>query len=356
MPPQDEAVLLLKDVINELTTSARDIKAVMRKCQHVCELLEWEPQKSWFHQEINGYYATTPIPAHRIILVQRIWEPLGSPMDLAHWNTNSFMGNIPQDDAATENVQIEIRDGIDWILRAAQFGYKNPTGKTRESRTRSQEITLRRVDVAPGGNFSPIITEIESRTFDFASKAYVQLNYGNVISGIWDEYRKDVDAGLQLLNLNKHLEAIQNGLASENPESWRTAVYECRNIFEDLANHLWQDPRKTYKYLPGRDSDGKPSGELEVKKGLFKNQLRAYIHQKGLGKKNRKFIQTEVDRLADSISSLISLQSKAHQQIRKQDALSTAIATYFVLGELIRRTDCQPVEEYVTPVKGIESE
>jgi len=356
MPSQDEAVSILKDVIDELTASNRDIKAVLRKCQHVCELLGWDPQKSWFHQELNGYYATTPIPAHRKILVQKVWEPVGSPMDLVYWNTDSFFGDVSPEDTAKENSQIEIRAGIDWILKAAQFGYRNPTSETRESSSRSQEITVQRIEIAPGANFSPIITEIESRTFDFASKAYAQLNYGNVISGIWDEYRKEVDAGLQQLSLNQHLDEIQNGLASENPESWRTAVYECRNLFEDLANHLWQDPRKTYKYLPGRDVDGKPSGELKVKKGLFKNRLRAYLHQKGMGKNTRKFIQTEVDRLADSISSLISLQSKAHQQISRHDALSVAIATYFILGELLRRTDFKPVEEYSVPVKGIDKE
>ena len=356
MSSQEEVISLLREVIDELTVSTCDIKAVLRKCQHVCELLRWEPQKSWFHQEINGYYITTPVPAHRKIIVQKVWKPVGSPMDLVHWNTDSIMGDISHEDTDKENVKIEIRAGIDWILKAAKYGYRNPTDETKKSYLRRKEIILQRVEIAPPESFLPIITTIESRTFDFASKAYVQLKYGNVVRGIWDEYRRIVDAGLRKLGFSEHLDDIQTGLASDNQESWRTSIFGCRNIFEDLANYLWQDPRKTYKYLPGRDADGKPSGELEVKKGLYKNRLRAYLHQKGVEKSNRKFIQTEVDRLADSISSLISLQSKAHQQINRDDALSIAIATYYILGELFRRTDLQPVKEYSVPKKGIGDE
>lgn len=356
MTPYDEAVRILAEVIKELTAPNRDLLAIVRKCQHICEIVNWDSQKIWFQQELSGYYSTVHLPAYRKIPGQLIWEPKGSGIDQVYWDTNSFMGDVQEEDITEENITIDIREGLDWIIKTAKFGYKNPTGQTKDYWLGSKTITLHRVEISWRAKFSHLMAEIERRTFDFASRAYVQLNYGNAISGIWADYRKIVDEGLQQLNMNRHLETIQKGLASENPESWRVAVNECRNIFEDMANYLWQDPRKTYKYLPGRDTEGKPQGELEVKKGLFKNQLRAYIHQKGLGEKNRKFIQAEIDRLADSISSLISLQSKAHQSISRQDALSIAIATYVILGELIIRTDMQPLKEYAEPVKGTDIE
>lgn len=354
--PQDEAVRILSDVIEELTASSRDLIAILRKCQHVCEILGWESQKSWFHYELNGYTSADEVPNYRIISGQLIWEPIGSTMDKVHWNTDSFMGDLSPEDTIAESTTIKIWARVGWIIGAAQNGYRNPTGETKVSNLRSGDITLQQVEIAHGMSFSHLIAEIERSAFDFASMAYTQLRYGNIISDLWMEYRIIVDEGIQQLNLNSHLLAIQDGLVSENPESWRTSVIECRNIFEDLANILWQDPRKTYNFLPGRDKDGKSSGKLDVTKGLFKNQLRAYIHQKGLGRKQRLFLQSEIDRLADSISSLISFQSKAHRPISKPDAISIAIATYYVLGELIIRTDMQPVEEYGNPEKGEDSD
>lgn len=352
--PQNEAINILAEIVNELTASAHDIKSVLRKCQHVCELLGWETQKSWFHQELNGYDANSPLPAYRSIPAQRIWEPGAEFVKKVYWQTDMMFGNISKEDAFVENVTIDIRAGIDWLLGAAKGGYRNPLGETKEGWLRSKKITLQRVEVSPPTNFSQLIAEIEKGTFDFISRAYAQLRYGNILGDIWADYRRKVDAALQSLNLGKHLDVIKGGLTSDNPELWRTAIYECRSIFEDLADYLWQDQRKTYKYLPGLGPDGKPKGELAVTKKDYKNRLRAYIHQKGLGEKYRKFIQDEVDRLATSISSLISLQSRAHRKMGKQDAQSIAIATYYVLGELVTRTDMQPVKEYTEPAKGIE--
>lgn len=352
MTPQEEAGQILAQVINDLTATGRDLKVILRRCQHVCELLDWHPQESWFHQEMNGYYAQTPLPVYRKIHGQLVWEPKGSFYNQVQWGSEAMVYGLEPDDVAKEDTLLEVQAGIDWLLNAAQYGYREITGETKHGWLRSsrREILLQRVKVFPAANFATSVAEIEKNTFDFASKAYVQLRYGNTLGDIWIDYRRRVDAALQQLNFFNHLEAIRSGLQSDNPESWRSAVFECRNLLDDVAKFLWRDPRKTYEHLPG---DG-PNGKLKVTQDRFANRLSAYLHQKGLRGKQGQFLRDEVERLAASIRSLIALQSKAHKPISREDARTIALATYFILGELVIKTDMKPIEAYVEPAKGID--
>jgi hypothetical protein len=83
--------------------------------------------------------------------------------------------------------------------------------------------------------------------------------------------------------------------------------------------------------------------------GKFGNRLAAYIHQKRISGTRGSFLRHEAERLADSIYSLITVQSEAHDPVSLEDARSFAIRTYFVVGELVTRTDMQPVLQYENP-------
>jgi hypothetical protein len=349
LTPQIEATQLLNEVLVSLTSTTHDIKTILRKCQLVCELLGWESQKTWFKQELNGYSKDQIIPEYRKATLHLEWEPREFGYYQARWKTELSMGNIDLSDFPSQYEEIEIWEGIDWLLNAAHNGYLEITDETKDTFFRSKTITIHRVKKSTGQPFSRILSEIEKHTFDFASNAYVQLRYGNTISDILVDYRRRVDKVINELDLNKHLEAIHLGLTTDNEEAWRSSIFECRNLLEDLANYLWQDPRPEYPYLTGYDEEGNPKGELDVKKGFFKNRLRAYIHQKGFRKRHRKFIESEIDRLSNSISSLISLQSTAHQKLDRNEALSIALATYFIIGELSLYTDMKPINEFIDP-------
>jgi hypothetical protein len=119
------------------------------------------------------------------------------------------------------------------------------------------------------GSFINRLAQFEAQVFDFVSKSYVQLKYGNLITDIWSSYRFVVDAQLAQLQISDHLQAIKSGIQTNNPESWRASVFACRNLFTDLANYLRQDPSPRYKHLPGKTDDGK----LDVTQGNTKNRI-----------------------------------------------------------------------------------
>jgi hypothetical protein len=218
MTPQDEALQILGQVISEITTPNHDLVSIFRHCQFACELLGWDIQKSWFQQELIGYFPDTPTPPNRIISGQLIWQVQGSPYDQIKRKNEEFVYGINTEDAEKEDVSFEARAGIDVILYCAQYGYKEVTQETKAGWSRSQKvrIPLQRVKEFSPISFLNIIKEVERRAFDFATKAYVQLKYSNALSDIWSEYRGMVDGFLQRLNFGNHLDNIQTGLLSDN--------------------------------------------------------------------------------------------------------------------------------------------
>lgn len=339
--PQDEAAQLLGQVRHDLSSSTPDLKVALRRCQDACGLVGWSDWQLWCQHELNGYPVDMPVPWYRVALGRLTWKggDFGSAL------ARQLEGDTDDEDAPT--IQQEFRWGVDFLRAVQQPGWwDEPTGEVREryDRFRRRHYEVKGVYFFPVTAFTAILQQIEQHTFDFASQSYRVLRYGNALTDIWIAYRFQVDTALQHLGLTNHLEAVQVGLRSDNPEEWRNAVFGCRNILEDVAACLWLDPRPTYDHLP--DPEG---GKMKVGKQRFANRLHAYIHQKGVSTKQRKFVKAEVERLATSIRSLKDLEGRAHIPVTRDEARTIALATYFILGELALKTDLQPVETYGSP-------
>lgn len=348
MSPQEEAVRWLGDVIAELSTSNRDLKSILRKCQHICELLEWQEPRNWFYQELNGYPSVNDLPYYRKVTGIKKWDidAEATSYEYRSWTVRTMASRIDPSIYEQEEDVLGVWSGIDWFLSAARNGFIENLPEKRKVLLSQSQYNLRRIRVFAAINFANCIAQLEGDVFTFASKAYIQVKYGGAVKNIWDDYSNAVDKSLNTLNLFPHLQAIQSGLLSENPESWRNAIFGCRNLLTDLANYLWQDGRPRYDLLPGKTDDGK----LDVSQGNFGNRLAAYLHQKSISGKSGKHLRNEAERVASSIHSLIAFQSEAHDPIReKLDARSIAISTYILIGEIVLRTDLNPVRNYGTP-------
>ncbi|MEW6028022.1 MAG: hypothetical protein ACOYZ8_15135 [Chloroflexota bacterium] len=350
--PQEEAALLLSQVLSELTSSSHDLKVALRKCQLTCELLGWQSKVDWFRQELNGYPVNAPIPFYRKIPGIRKWNVIDRGHDSIAWMAENIVSGIDPAVYEEEADTLDVWANIDWFISAAQNGYidRLPETKTITISQGREKITMHRDRIFLADSFRNRLAQLEAQVFNFASKSYVQLRFGNLITDIWNSYRSIVDNQLARLQLSDHLQVIQSGIQSDNPESWRAATFACRSLLTDLANYLWQDPRPRYEYLPGRTDDGK----LDVTQGNTKNRIAAYIHQKGLSGTEGKHMRNEAERLVASIDSIISFQSAAHDPITLPNARSVAISTYLLVGEISIRTDLIPIKEYGNPITGPE--
>ncbi|MBA7694075.1 hypothetical protein ES703_102677 [subsurface metagenome] len=343
--PQDEAVGILKSVLTDLFNGTADIKNVLRRCAHVCQILSWSEQLSWFQNELNGYSSDTELPWYRKgIKGHTIWRTCGG--------LHTTIASVVEDKRKTKRepttcITMDVWVGIDWILSAAQSGYVESTGKksSRYLRTLEEKVETEEVRVYDKQIFQGILKNIENPVFNFASKSYSVLCYGDAMQDVWQAYRTKVDQHLVAIGLGGHLDTVRTGLNSNNPQDWRAAMWSCRDILHDLAAYLWQDSRDTYEHLPGKGKGGK----LGVTQSNYVNRLGAYLYEKGVTGETGAYIRAEMERIYHSIQTLNKLDGKAHNVIALSDIRTAAIGTYIILGELVMRTDMKPVTEYHSP-------
>jgi len=345
--PQEEAIGILKAVSDRLLTGNADLKAMLRSCFHACQLLDWHKQLTWFDRELHGYPPEVALPWYRQdIKGHTEWLTRGGIYKtVASVVQNQFRGDA--DKEPTTHVTMDIGGGVDWILMVAQVGYIESTGNksSKYLRTLQEQVEVDEVCVYDKQVFQTMLTHIENKVFDFASKSYVVLRYSDALGDVWRGYQTRVDESLLSTRLKEQLDTVRTGLSSDNPQSWRDAVWSCRDIIHDLATYLWQDPRDEYEHLPGKGQGGK----LSVTENNYVNRLGAYLHQKQVAGETRAYLHAEMERIYHSIQTLNKLANKAHSGISLSDARTVAIGTYMILGELVTRTDMKPVTRYQSP-------
>ncbi len=329
---QQEAVRWLREVIDELTSGSPDIKRVLRKCLHVTMILKWHDKTATYLLETTGYPLEIEVPWYRRVSAQRMWRPRGM------YNIVTMAVDQAHGRQTTESVTKDIRSGIESLARYAANGVAFPTGQKDERKVGQKWMEVEETDVISKETCQAIINHLEEQILPWASESYRSLRFGDLAAEVWQAYRLSVDEALTALGLGGHLQAINEGLASTEPQSWRQAMWTCRDVLHDLAVFLWRDSRKTYKHIPGED--GQP---MKVTEDKYINRLAAYLHQKGVTGTTGAYLKAEIARL----HALNDLDSKAHDSVTIEEARLAVIATYVVLGELVARTDMQPVEKYV---------
>lgn len=343
--PQDEAIEILKGVLSNLFNGSTSMKDLLRRCAHVCQILSWSEQLRWFHHELYGYPSEVALPWYRKnIKGHTEWLTVGG----IYTTLDSVIEDqFSTKEKPTKSIAMDVRAGIDWILSAAQSSYVESSGKksSKYISFRHKAVQTEQVSVYDKQVFQAILNNIENSVFDFVSKAYSMLLYGDALEDIWQTYRTKVDQRLIAIGFGGHLDTIRTGLSSNNPQDWKAAMWTCRDVLHDIAAYLWQDPRETYEYLPGRGKDEK----LSVTQSAYVNRLGAYLHQKGITGKTNAYLRAEMERIYHAIQTLYELDNKAHDVVTLSDARTAAIGTYIILGELATRTDMKPVTEYQSP-------
>jgi len=121
---------------------------------------------------------------------------------------------------------MDVWQGIDWIRSAAEWGYSESTGKksSRYISFQHQNVETEQLRVYDKNVFQIILTNVENLVFNFASKSYSILCYGDALQDIWQAYRTKVDEQLVSIGFGGHLDTIRTGLNSDNPQNWRAAM------------------------------------------------------------------------------------------------------------------------------------
>lgn len=335
---REEALRLLEQTIEMLTSAEIDLIRCLRMCQHACELLQRPEEVDAFRSELNGYSAEQELPWYRRKVHTVLKWERRTPTDKDI--TRDLLRGEPEILRPRTTTQ-DIRGGISRLIESKEQGLVYRTGREKTVDVEGKGVAVFEIAKIPSSTVQRVIRGAENRCFDFVSQAYRYLKFGNEVASVFEDYRNKVDAKLADLGLTNAISVAYREVSAKERESWRNAVLGCRNMLQDLADFLWKDKQETYLYLPGQGKGDK----LPVTSDKPINRLAAYLHQKGARTSADEFLRKQLERLWDSIDELYDLESKAHRPVTYDDARLSLIMTYLVLGELVFRTDMEPVIE-----------
>jgi len=194
--PQDEAIDILEEVLDNFFRQAVDLKNVLRRCAHVCEILNWSEQLAWFQNELFGYPSDVELPWYRKAVKGRIeWRATGG--------FDTVLAKVIEDEhrpkgEPTKYTEMDVWSGIDWVLSASQWGYSESTGRKSSQYIsfRHQNIETEKVKVYDKQIFQTILTNIENLVFNFVSKSLVAVKFGQVTANVFRKYQDSASAAL----------------------------------------------------------------------------------------------------------------------------------------------------------------
>ncbi len=177
---------------------------------------------------------------------------------------------------------------------------------------------------------------LASQFYDYALKKSIEITFGNVSQTIFESYRETVNGYLNDVSKDTlmKLQAIDEGLQTNNKETYSQILTTCRRLFQELVKNLFKRVLPEFQDDQFKTKSGK---FIDVSGEHYKNKLSAIIETLEDKTLNKSLVGTSILYYMDWIDNLTSLQSKGvHNDISLEEARSCIIQTYIFAGEIIK--------------------
>ena len=174
MSSREEAIQIFREVINNLSSTKRDLKAALMQCQHACALVGWDDAREWFARELGGYPIDAERPEYRKVIGRIMWRTQAkSKRDGVEGVVEDFydMSSDPHE----EQTELDAFYDIASLIRFSVSGAQQVTGETNKASGLPLDQLLERVCVFDAAGFASVLSAIQRITFNFASESYLLL-------------------------------------------------------------------------------------------------------------------------------------------------------------------------------------
>ena len=302
--------------------SIGDVSTLLRKCLTICNMLRREVE--WINLELNRYYgdkyktlgeAWDNIPKYRQtrLLYKDAWGRPALVEDNLHFLTkHAVLLSINQ-------IEGQQYTGIKMLGGEVDF--------VREQ----YHVPVVSAEI-PAFALKGIIEAVRNKALEFANNIILELEYGDILSSIFEETRKFVDSKLieispsAIEKLNKTYRGIVNGSSSLE---WSQIAFACRDILQDFTDAIYKPD-----YLPKNEKP--PTRAQTIKKLALTLQTRVTKTKDS----ERKLTVNQIDYLLNYFSELNNLvQKHTHPEkfdVKKEDTHKCVIYTYLIIGDILR--------------------
>ena len=183
MSSREEAIQIFREVINNLSSTKRDLKAALLRCQHACALVDWDDAREWFARELGGYPIDSERPDYRKVIGRIMWRTQAkSKRDGVEGVVEDSYDISP--DPHEEQTELDAFYDIASLIRFSVSGAQQVTGETNKASGLTHDQLLERVCVFDAAGFASVLSAIQRITFNFASESYLFLTEsGEAASG-----------------------------------------------------------------------------------------------------------------------------------------------------------------------------
>ena len=197
-----------------------------------------------------------------------------------------------------------------------------------------RELLKRPIGSAMIGNVTlkGILESVRNRALEFVNNIILELEYGDILSSIFEETRKVVDSRLVEIcpsAIEKLTKTYRDILRGSSSLAWSQIAFACRDILQDFTDSIYKP-----KYLP--------EGEKPPTRKQTKNKLSFTLRAKMSKSKDseRKLIESQIDYLLNYFDKLNEIiQKHTHPEkfkVEKEDAHRCVIYTYLIIGDILK--------------------
>ena len=180
---REESIQIFREVVNNLSSTKRDLKAALLRCQHACALVGWDDAREWFARELGGYPIDSERPEYRKVIGRIMWRIKAKSMrDGEERVVEDSYDKSPN--PQEEQTELDALYDIDSLIRFSVSGAQQVTGETTKASGLPHDQLLERVCVFDAAGFASVLSAIQRITFNFASESYLLLTEsGEAASG-----------------------------------------------------------------------------------------------------------------------------------------------------------------------------
>ena len=316
---REQILKLAYEARNEAFKADSSVSSLLRKCFTICQMLEREVE--WIRLELFGYDKWKTIGelmAHvpkcrRVHLLYR--DKFGNPVFLP-----SKLSLLAKHAVAQSVAQIESLEGGMYLAGA--------------NVDKIREVLNVPIGSAMIGNvqLKGIVESVRNRALEFVNNIILELEYGDILSSIFEETRQFVDSKLveicpsAIEKLTKTYGDIVRGSSSLE---WSQIAFACRDILQDFTDSIYEP-------------DDLPKGEKPPTRAQTKKKLELTLRARKTKLKDteRELIESQIGYLSSYFDKLVDLiQKYTHPvgfEVKKEDAHRCVVYTYLVIGDILR--------------------
>jgi len=316
---REEIVALAYEARKEAFRDDSSVGSLLRKCYTICEMMKRDVE--WVRLELFGYdkwktmgELRDHVPRYRRVrlLYRDIYgNPVFLEPKLSHLADYAVKESIGQIESSIDGMYIA-GGTVDYLREAL----RSPIGSAMISNVQLKGI----------------VESVRNRALELVNNVILEMEYGDMLSTIFEETRKFVDSKLleicpsaieKLTKIYRDLPKDSSSLACSQ------VAYACRDILQDFTDSIYKD-----EYL----TPGEKAPTREQTKRKLALTLRARMEE--MKDTERELIESQIDFLLSYFGRLIEfIQKHTHPtgfEVTKEDAQRCVVYAYLVMGDILK--------------------